>query len=79
MGCGIEWGRLRRGRSPGCSCYRHGGSLTVTDCNVLVGKMPEYFPQVFGAGGNLPLDLAILILRGYANVTAAIWGVDRHD
>ena len=30
--------------------------IAVTDCNVLVGKMPEYFPQVFGAGGNTSLS-----------------------
>ena len=31
--------------------YRRGGPLTVTDCNVMVGKLdPELFPQVFGAG-----------------------------
>jgi 5-oxoprolinase (ATP-hydrolysing) len=31
----------------------------VTDCNVMVGKLqPDFFPQVFGPEGNLPLDLA---------------------
>lgn len=38
-----------------------GGLLTVTDCNVLVGKIqPAFFPQVFGTEGNLPIDLEIV-------------------
>ncbi len=45
------------GAYPGPACYRHGGPLAVTDCNVMVGKLqPEFFPQVFGPGGDLPLD-----------------------
>ncbi|QQE66086.1 5-oxoprolinase [Leptolyngbya sp. BL0902] len=45
------------GAYPGPACYRHGGPLAVTDCNVMVGKLqPEFFPQVFGPAGNLPLD-----------------------
>jgi 5-oxoprolinase (ATP-hydrolysing) len=49
------------GAHPGPACYRKGGPLTVTDCNVMVGKIqPEFFPHVFGATGDLPLDLAIV-------------------
>jgi 5-oxoprolinase (ATP-hydrolysing) len=60
------------GAYPGPACYRNGGSLTVTDCNVLVGKIqPAYFPQVFGAEGNLSLDLAI-VRQKFAELTAAI-------
>lgn len=45
------------GANPGPACYRRGGLLTVTDANVMVGKLhPEFFPQVFGINGNLPLD-----------------------
>ncbi len=45
------------GANPGPACYRKGGLLTVTDCNVMLGKIqPEYFPQVFGINGNLALD-----------------------
>ncbi|MCD4808062.1 MAG: hydantoinase B/oxoprolinase family protein [Methanococcoides sp.] len=45
------------GSEPGPACYRKGGPLTVTDCNVMLGKIiPEYFPQVFGDSGILPLD-----------------------
>jgi 5-oxoprolinase (ATP-hydrolysing) len=49
------------GAHPGPACYRKGGRLTVTDCNVQLGKIqPEFFPQVFGAAGNLPLDRTIV-------------------
>ncbi|MEM6448709.1 MAG: hydantoinase B/oxoprolinase family protein [Cyanobacteria bacterium P01_D01_bin.105] len=45
------------GASPGPTCYRNGGPLTVTDCNVMVGKIqPRFFPQVFGPVGNQRLD-----------------------
>ena len=43
----------------GPACYRNGGPLTVTDCNVLLGRIqPEYFPRVFGAAGSAALDAA---------------------
>ncbi|MGB7415076.1 MAG: hydantoinase B/oxoprolinase family protein, partial [Thermosynechococcaceae cyanobacterium] len=46
------------GSNPGPTCYRQGGPLTVTDCNVRVGKIqPEFFPQVLGPQRNLPLDM----------------------
>ena len=45
------------GSHPGPACYRNGGPLTVTDCNVMVGKIqPQYFPNVFGADGQQPID-----------------------
>ncbi|WP_158800998.1 MULTISPECIES: hydantoinase B/oxoprolinase family protein [unclassified Acidisoma] len=44
---------------PGPLCYRGGGPLTVTDANVLLGKIqPAYFPVIFGPNGDLPLDAA---------------------
>ncbi|NER81389.1 MAG: 5-oxoprolinase, partial [Leptolyngbya sp. SIO1D8] len=44
------------GAYPGPVCYRNGGPLAVTDCNVMLGKLqPDFFPQVFGPEGNLPL------------------------
>ncbi len=49
------------GANPGPACYRRGGPLTVTDCNVMVGKIdPALFPHVFGPDGNLPLDAEIV-------------------
>jgi 5-oxoprolinase (ATP-hydrolysing) len=52
------------GSNPGPACYRRGGALTVTDANVMLGKIhPEYFPSVFGVDGNLPLDKDIVIQK----------------
>ena len=49
------------GAFPGPACYRNGGPLTVTDCNVMLGKLnPDYFPKVFGPNGNQKLDLKIV-------------------
>ncbi|HEX8526606.1 hydantoinase B/oxoprolinase family protein [Allosphingosinicella sp.] len=45
------------GAVPGPACYRRGGPLTITDCNVVLGKIrPEHFPEVFGPGGDEPID-----------------------
>ncbi len=45
------------GADPGPACYRRGGPLTVTDCNVMLGKLqPEFFPRVFGPHADEPLD-----------------------
>jgi 5-oxoprolinase (ATP-hydrolysing) len=45
------------GARPGPACYRGGGPLTVTDCNLFLGRISAaHFPAVFGRGGNQPLD-----------------------
>ncbi len=45
------------GADPGPACYRRGGPLTVTDANVLLGRIqPGHFPHVFGERGDAPLD-----------------------
>jgi 5-oxoprolinase (ATP-hydrolysing) len=52
------------GADPGPSCYRRGGPLTVTDCNVLLGRIQaDYFPPLFGPQGDQPLDAAIVRQR----------------
>ena len=43
------------GANPGPACYRRGGPLTVTDANLMLGKLP-LFPAVFGPDGDLPPD-----------------------
>ena len=49
------------GAYPGPACYRNGGPLTVTDCNVMLGKLnPEFFPKIFGPNANQNLDLSIV-------------------
>jgi 5-oxoprolinase (ATP-hydrolysing) len=46
---------------PGPACYRRGGPLAVTDCNVMLGKIqPEHFPHVFGPGAEAPLDADVV-------------------
>ncbi|HLO21327.1 MAG TPA: hydantoinase B/oxoprolinase family protein, partial [Sphingomicrobium sp.] len=45
------------GANPGPACYRNDGPLTVTDCNLFLGRIdPAQFPAVFGPSGNQPLD-----------------------
>ena len=52
------------GAVPGPACYRRGGPLTITDCNVVLGKIrPEHFPAVFGPGGDAPIDAAESLAR----------------
>ncbi len=47
------------GAFPGPVSYRHGGPLTITDANLMVGKLqPAFFPAIFGPQGDLPLDQA---------------------
>ena len=49
------------GADPGPACYRRGGPLTVTDCNVMLGKLrPDFFPAVFGPNADQPLDPAVV-------------------
>ncbi|SLN37118.1 Acetophenone carboxylase gamma subunit [Oceanibacterium hippocampi] len=49
------------GAYPGPACYRNGGPLTVTDCNVMLGKLdPAFFPKVFGPNGNEALDADVV-------------------
>jgi 5-oxoprolinase (ATP-hydrolysing) len=46
------------GANPGPACYRRNGPLTVTDANVMLGKIqPDYFPRVFGPRGDQPIDV----------------------
>lgn len=44
--------------NPGPACYKKNGPLTVTDCNLVLGRLfPEFFPKIFGASENEPLDI----------------------
>jgi 5-oxoprolinase (ATP-hydrolysing) len=64
--CRFDGVRLRvgpesAGANPGPAAYRRGGPLTVTDCNVFLGRIqPDFFPAVFGPEGNQPLDAALV-------------------
>jgi 5-oxoprolinase (ATP-hydrolysing) len=47
------------GALPGPACYGRGGPLTVTDANLLLGRISaQDFPHVFGKDGRSPLDAA---------------------
>ncbi|GAB0094723.1 5-oxoprolinase [Sergentomyia squamirostris] len=47
------------GANPGPACYKKGGPLTVTDANLILGRLlPEYFPQIFGPNEDESLDYA---------------------
>jgi 5-oxoprolinase (ATP-hydrolysing) len=60
------------GAVPGPACYRRGGPLTVTDANVMVGKIqPHHFPAIFGPKGDQPLDAAI-VAEKFAALAAEI-------
>jgi 5-oxoprolinase (ATP-hydrolysing) len=49
------------GANPGPACYRRGGPLTVTDANVMAGKLiPDYFPKIFGPAQNQSLDADVV-------------------
>ncbi len=75
--CSFDGARLRvgphsAGAVPGPACYRRGGPLTITDCNVMLGKLrPEFFPRVFGPGGDQPLDRDAVVAR-FGEVVSAI-------
>ena len=62
------------GANPGPKCYRRGGPLTVTDANVMVGKlMPDFFPKIFGPRQNEPLD-ADAVRAGFAELAREVGG-----
>ena len=45
------------GADPGPAGYRRGGPLTITDANILLGRIrPELFPKMFGPAGDEALD-----------------------
>ena len=49
----LQVGPESAGADPGPACYRRGGPATVTDCNVVLGRIPrQRFPRVFGPGGR---------------------------
>ncbi|XP_070160046.1 5-oxoprolinase isoform X1 [Polyergus mexicanus] len=55
----FEVGPESAGAHPGPACYKKNGPLTVTDANLVLGRLlPEYFPQIFGPQENEPLDVS---------------------
>ncbi|SER52457.1 5-oxoprolinase (ATP-hydrolysing) [Nitrosomonas sp. Nm51] len=67
------------GANPGPACYRRGGPLTVTDCNVMLGKIqPDFFPYIFGPDANAPLDAAI-VRKKFAQLASEITAASGKD
>ncbi len=53
----LQVGPRSAGADPGPACYRRGGPATITDCNLVLGRIQaEWFPRVFGPRGDEPLD-----------------------
>ena len=74
---GFDGARMRvgpesAGADPGPAAYGRGGPLTVTDANVMTGRLrPEFFPAIFGPDGDRPLDVAAT-RAGFARLAAEI-------
>ncbi len=63
-GARLRVGPESAGASPGPACYRRAGPLTITDANVLLGRIqPEFFPRVFGPEADEYLDGEIVARR----------------
>jgi 5-oxoprolinase (ATP-hydrolysing) len=57
-GCRCLVGPDSAGANPGPLSYRRCGPLTLTDANLLLGRIQsDYFPKIFGAGASESLDL----------------------
>ena len=60
----LQVGPHSAGADPGPACYRLGGPLTITDANLLLGRLQvNEFPALFGTSANQPPDLAIVQAR----------------
>ena len=62
----LQVGPASAGADPGPAAYRRGGPLTITDANVLLGRLPAgALPPLFGPNGDQPLD-PTAVQRGFA-------------
>ena len=63
-GARLRVGPDSAGANPGPASYRRGGPLTVTDANVMLGRVqPAFFPRVFGPGADQPLDSDVVVAK----------------
>ncbi len=75
--CRFDGTRLRVGPAsagavPGPACYRRGGPLTITDCNVMLGKLqPDCFPRLFGPTADQPID-PVVVREKFAALAAEV-------
>jgi 5-oxoprolinase (ATP-hydrolysing) len=73
-GARLRVGPDSAGANPGPKSYRRGGPLTVTDANVMAGKLiPDFFPKIFGPKQDAPLD-ADAVRDAFAALAHAIGG-----
>jgi 5-oxoprolinase (ATP-hydrolysing) len=62
------------GADPGPACYGRDGPLTLTDVQVLLGRLrPDTLPEVFGASGENPIDTDV-VARKFAALAAETEG-----
>ncbi|WP_287407970.1 hydantoinase B/oxoprolinase family protein [Sphingopyxis sp.] len=74
-GARLSVGPESAGANPGPAAYGRGGPLTVTDCNVLLGKIqPDHFPKLFGPAGDQPLDREIVVQK-FAAMAAEVGNI----
>ncbi|GIX40499.1 MAG: 5-oxoprolinase [Leptospiraceae bacterium] len=54
----LQVGPESAGAFPGPKSYRNGGPLTITDANLLLGRIQkDFFPKIFGKNQEEPLDI----------------------
>ena len=54
-------GPASAGSNPGPACYGRGGPLTLTDVQVLLGRLrPDTLPAVFGRDGKARIDVGVV-------------------
>jgi 5-oxoprolinase (ATP-hydrolysing) len=74
-GLRLRVGPESAGSDPGPCCYRRGGPLTLTDANMMVGKLdPASFPHIFGPAGNEAPDTGA-VADGFAALAREMGGV----
>ena len=60
-GARFRVGPTSAGANPGPASYGKNGPLTVTDANIMLGRIqPKYFPNVFGLNAKEPLNIKIV-------------------
>ena len=58
-GGSLRVGPQSAGADPGPAAYGRGGPATVTDANLVLGRLdPRFFPAIFGPNGEAQLDVA---------------------
>jgi 5-oxoprolinase (ATP-hydrolysing) len=60
----LQVGPASAGADPGPACYRRGGPATITDANLLLGRLPiGALPCVFGPAGDQGVDRMVVRQR----------------